>query len=489
MRVMFPKKVLRLPRSIPAVFFLVALFVLQSCTVTDESRIDHGEVEIHTPGYPNFHLNTHNEIIPGEGGVLHIDVIIPTQHLYYRKNDDDQYYSEFSKQIRIQQAEGEDDDTYHTIHNDIIEDTLTTDERDTVGYSDNHRFSTYYRLKPGKYRLSTTISDKHSGKDISRERDITITDVQEHNITLGDIQLKSKSEGGNEFKVESGYHLNADFDSLKTNFQLHVDSTLESDSNIYMRLLRFRTDYEPARPPHYHTPLPGSLINQGIDYNEPDTVQTVSRELSILEGVIDIDFELPRLPEGNYRVEVESLDLKDENDDDPIYRARDFAVMHSGFPGANNLETMAKSLVYITREEEYEQIMEAVGTDTLRSEFERFFGRLYSNRNTAKNVIHSYFTRVEEANLLFSNHKPGWKTDPGMIYILFGQPDHQDHAIDGMVWHYYNDSSSQPRQFIFERSRNVGRAYPTENYVLHRGRQFDRAYRETVDRWRRGLMH
>lgn len=457
--------------------------------MTDQSRIDHGEVEIHNPGYPNFHLNTHNEIIPGEGGVLHVNVIIPKEHLYFRKNESEQYYSEFSKRIRIQKAEGDSEETYHTIHNDIFEDTLTTDERDTAGYTNSHRFSTHYRLEPGNYRLSTTITDNHSGKDISRERQITIIDAEERSITLGALQLQSKPENRNEFKVESGYHLSADFDSLKTSFQLHVDSTLESDSNIYMRLLRFRADDQPARPPHHQTPLIGSLFYQGIDYNEPDTVQTVTRELSMLEGVIDIDFELPRLPEGNYRVEVESPDLKYGDDNDQIYRARDFAVMPTGFPGANNLETMAKSLVYIARNNEYEQIMNAVGTDTLRAEFERFFGRLYSNRNIAKNVIQSYFNRVQDANLLFSNHKPGWKTDPGMVYILFGQPNHQEHSVDGMVWHYHNDSTTQPRQFIFARSRNVGRSYPTENYVLQRGRQFDRAYRESVDRWRSGLIY
>ena len=34
-----------------------------------------------------------------------------------------------------------------------------------------------------------------------------------------------------------------------------------------------------------------------------------------------------------------------------------------------------------------------------------------------------YYARVEEANLRFSAFKPGWKTDRGMVYVRYGEPD------------------------------------------------------------------
>lgn len=485
-------KLLKYPGSHSVLPCLLFAVLLSSCATYDDSLIDHGEIEIHTPGYPNFHLNTYNELIPGEGGLLNMELSIPTSNLYFRRNDDDTFAARITKRITIEQQRPDDSDSYRTIHNDIHEDTLLTDNYDTTGSDAKFEFSTRYSLNPGNYNITVTVTDNQSGKDITRTREITVIDIQEEEVAFGDLRILTRREGDQEFKTEPGYHLNSDFDSLKTNFQLFVESSIPDDAELQMRLLRFNSDNTPARPPHHHTPLIGSLIYQGIDYNEPDTLHTVTRGLSELDGVIDIDFELPALPQGNYRVEVENHNFSVEDEDgnnEEMYRARDFSVMPSGFPNINDMELMTDALIYITRPGEYEEINASSHPDTLRKNFEQFFGELYSNRNIAKNVISSYFNRVEEANLLFSTHKQGWKTDPGMVYILFGQPDHQDHSMEGMAWHYYGSSTQQTKTFVFERSRNVGRAYPTENYILIRGRQFDRAYQNSLERWRRGLIY
>ena len=38
-------------------------------------------------------------------------------------------------------------------------------------------------------------------------------------------------------------------------------------------------------------------------------------------------------------------------------------------------------------------------------------------------LMEEYFQRVEYVNEHFSGWQPGWETDRGMIYILFGPPD------------------------------------------------------------------
>lgn len=417
---------------------------------------------------------------------LQIELKIPESNLYYRKTSENQFSSVITKRIQILKQDPDDPDIYTTVYNDILEDTLKTDSPDTSTPSGIYRHTALYSLEPGIYRISTMVTDNSTNKDFSREQDIEIPDLKQKKLVLGQLRLLSLV--GDTFRTESGYHLEAGYDSLKSSIQLYIDG-IKDQAEFDMRLLKFNHDTEHARLPHMHTPLQGSLQYRGIDYNEPDTLQSVSREISQLEGIIEIEFELPPLAEGNYRLEVESPDLVDEEHDELIYRARDFAVMPKGFPYITDIKEMTEALIYITRKREYEQIMATDNPDTLRKNFEAFFAGLYHNRNMAKNMIHRYFSRVEEANLMFSNHKPGWKTDPGMVYILFGPPDHQERSIDGMAWYYTRDRMMNAGTFIFERSRSTGRAYPGNNYILQRSRYYDRDYQYILDRWRRGLIY
>ena len=460
-------------------------FGLAACGTGKEAFIEHGQIELYSPGYPGYNLSVYNPIQPEYEDNLQIEFKIPENNLYFRKSSEDQFSSVITKRIQILKQNPDDSDSYRTVYNDILEDTLITDSPDTNTPSGTYRHISLYSLEPGKYRINTTVTDNSTNKDFSREQNIEIPDLRQKKLVMGQLRLLSLT--GDYFRPESGYHLEEGYDSLKSSIQLYIDG-IEEQAEFNMRLLKFDYDAEPARLPFMHTPLQGSLQYRGIDYSEPDTLQSVSREISQLEGVVEIEFELPPLDQGNYRLEVESSDLVDKDNDELIYRARDFAVMPEGFPYITEIKEMAQALIYITRAREFDQIVTAENPDTLRKNFEAFFVGLYQNRNMAKNMIRRYFSRVEEANLMFSNHKPGWKTDPGMIYILYGPPDHQERSIDGMVWYYTRDRGMNAGTFIFERSRSTGRAYPGNNYILQRSRYYDRDYQYILDRWRRGQV-
>ncbi len=416
---------------------------------------------------------------------IEVELELPYKNLYFRKSSDDLYSARFTHRILIEQQSDTDSDRYSTVHHVVTDDTVSTSDYEVTTSNEKFLFTDRYPLEPGFYRIRVMVTDNFTDKDFSRTTEIEVPDLQSKEMAFGQLRLLSLHE--DRFRIVPGYHQEAGYDSLKSSIQLYVDSDTDQ-AEFRMRLLKFNYDDEPARPPHMQTPLQGSLFYRGIAYGEPDTVHTTTRELTSLQGILDIDFELPRLTEGNYRIEVESPDLREKGREEDLYRARDFAIMPKGFPYISDMEQMAEAIVYITREDEYEKIINSEDHQDLRYNFEAFFAGLYNNRNMAKNVIQQYFNRVEEANLMFSNHKPGWKTDPGMIYILFGPPDQKERSINGMVWRYTRDSQMQAHSFVFERSRNVDRTYPTENYVLQRGRQFDRDYHRIMDRWRRGLV-
>jgi hypothetical protein len=65
--------------------------------------------------------------------------------------------------------------------------------------------------------------------------------------------------------------------------------------------------------------------------------------------------------------------------------------------------------------------------------------------------MNEYYYRVHVANQRFSGHREGWRSDRGMIYILYGEPDAVEeynfeiNSKPYMIWLYY----SVNRRFVF----------------------------------------
>ena len=60
-------------------------------------------------------------------------------------------------------------------------------------------------------------------------------------------------------------------------------------------------------------------------------------------------------------------------------------------------------------------------------------------------LMEEYFKRIDYTNEHFSGWQPGWETDRGMIYILFGAPDqiNRYNSSNSMnktrqIWYYQN---------------------------------------------------
>ena len=80
--------------------------------------------------------------------------------------------------------------------------------------------------------------------------------------------------------------------------------------------------------------------------------------------------------------------------------------------------------------------------------------------------MEEYYARVAYANKHFSHLGDGWKTDMGMVFVLYGAPENiERHPFDANdkpyeIWYYYNLG----RQFIFVDHSGFGDyrlTYPT----------------------------
>lgn len=133
-------------------------------------------------------------------------------------------------------------------------------------------------------------------------------------------------------------------------------------------------------------------------------------------------------------------------------RTRPFTIRIPGVPlSVTDFDLAVRQMKYIATGEEYNQLRAA-----LPQERERLFKDFWKKRDptpdTEENeLLEEYFRRVEYANEKFATHRPGWETDRGRIYLVYGEPtDVERHPFEANsrpyeIWFY----SQIARRFVF----------------------------------------
>ena len=101
---------------------------------------------------------------------------------------------------------------------------------------------------------------------------------------------------------------------------------------------------------------------------------------------------------------------------------------------------LGEDVNYIITEQEA-RAFEMLKTDEQRETFiEQFWGRRDSDPSTKENEYRrEHYARLAHANENFSfGYIPGWKTDRGRIYIMYGKPDEVQQFPSGERWIYKN---------------------------------------------------
>ena len=152
-----------------------------------------------------------------------------------------------------------------------------------------------------------------------------------------------------------------------------------------------------------------------------------------------------------------------------------FLAMDGGFPKYNSISALEPPLIYISTDEEYQELLEAKND---KASFDRIILDITRDRDRARNFMRSYFQRVESGNRYFSDYKEGWKTDRGMIYIIYGLPDEVSRTTTNEIWFY----KEYKARFIFNKSGSV---FCPEIYKLERDNQHMARWFALVDLWRK----
>ncbi|MCP4438298.1 MAG: GWxTD domain-containing protein [Aureispira sp.] len=127
------------------------------------------------------------------------------------------------------------------------------------------------------------------------------------------------------------------------------------------------------------------------------------------------------------------------------------------FPKMTRLNDLILSIRYITKNTEYKALTAA---ENKKKELDAYWLSRNKDKARARELISTYYNRIQNANQFFTTYKEGWKTDRGLIYTIFGEPRTVRKYSNKEVWYYAQSRSSYPVEMVFTR---VG-----EQYILQR---------------------
>ena len=220
----------------------------------------------------------------------------------------------------------------------------------------------------------------------------------------------------------------------------------------------FKSKFKLAIPPFSAEPM------ARFSY-KPDSTFTVTLK--------DTKIELGMPPNGFYHLKT----------NDVTKEGVTFFVYEPSYPKIKNAEQMILATRYIMAKKEFDNCMNAVDKKTA---IDNFWLELGGSSERAKELIKKYYGRVQEANKLFTSYQEGWKTDRGMIYIVFGAPNKVSKRKNGEMWTYGDVGNPNSTYFQFIKVINP---FTDNDYVLDRNEIFKMPWYQAVDMWRQGRIY
>ncbi len=150
------------------------------------------------------------------------------------------------------------------------------------------------------------------------------------------------------------------------------------------------------------------------------------------------------------------------------------------YPYILRASEMIEPLKYLTTTEEYNNLL---SYPNKKLAVDDYWLSVDSNYQEARNLIKIYYNRVQLANYYFTEDKPGWMTDRGMIYIIFGTPNVVYKGNNYEQWLYYGPYSKESLDFRFYLKKTD---YGCEKYILKRNSNYMTYWKKAINSWRSG---
>ena len=374
---------------------------------------------------PQFYFNILNFASnEPDKGRLDIYVQVPNELLQFVKIGDN-YIAKYEVTADIFNKKGK------LVHEEVWTNKVVTGNfKETRSKAYSSVTQRFVKLPFGEYKIVLKVMDMDSRKVVKKEKKVKVRRMSGKPLAMSDMMLVSKLTVENGVKsivpnipgimvsATKGFYLF---------FEVYNNEGKEDSVDIVYRIVdskhKGRVDYK----------------GSSVDFIKPG------------RNAIVLEVKNPPLPFGDYVVYVE-VRLRSNRS---IYAVsqRFFKIRWRELPSLiTDLDKAIEQLVYIAKPSEIDYIMSAPTEFEKEKRFLEFWKKRDPTPKTPRNeLMEEYYGRVKYANEHFSHYIEGWKTDRGMVYIIFGPPSSVDrHPFDVNskpyeIWYYYDLN----RRFIF----------------------------------------
>lgn len=190
----------------------------------------------------------------------------------------------------------------------------------------------------------------------------------------------------------------------------------------------------------------------------------------ILNDSLKVILALPK--EGFYHFQTDTL----------IKEGLTLFRFNRSFPVVSQPEQLIPPLRYLTSKNEFEEI---TSQDNKKAAVDKFWLDLAGSPSRARQLLKTFYNRVQDVNIYFSSYVEGWKTDRGLIYIIYGPPASVYKTHDFETWTYGEARGMQSLTFTFVRVNNP---FTDNDYNLNRDELYKNSWYSAVDLWRQGRI-
>lgn len=155
----------------------------------------------------------------------------------------------------------------------------------------------------------------------------------------------------------------------------------------------------------------------------------------------------------------------------------------NNYPTIKNVFGMVPPLRFISSNAEFEELNKNENT---KQAVDMFWLSKSGDEDRGREAIKRYYNRVQDANENFTSYLEGWKTDRGMISIIYGTPKSVRVQRDEEIWFYGEETNSFSLQFTFVKVENP---FTANDYKLIRATSYKSSWYRAVDVWRSGRAY
>ncbi|MBI4546903.1 MAG: GWxTD domain-containing protein [Ignavibacteriae bacterium] len=299
-----------------------------------------------------------------------------------------------------------------------------------------------FLITPGRYVVTVQVRDNETKKTSRNKGKVTVQNFSKLPFSISDLMLVRRIEIEDEKKVISP-NISATIGDISEGFNLFFEIYNSISADSTQILVNIRN-------------VKGDIVQRDTFMQQLDTLKKSS---------------FPRvnssqLIAGNYVLEVEAIPLgahvekpEESKQVGTAFSSRTFVVRWQSVPlSIVDLDLAIDQMQYIMEKETIDE-MKKVHPDRKREMWREFWKKRDPTQNTDRNeLMEEYYARVAYANKHFGHYIDGWKTDMGMVYIIFGAPssiERHPFDIDSKpyeIWTYYELN----REFIFVDATGFG---------------------------------